>query len=147
MCSLTRSARKSLAWKNTSAFGPSCGISCSPQGFSAFQPSVQDARCHLLHWTAVPCGAACPSCGAAQLPQLSWDSPVTLHTQFATRIPMLSAELLPLLLFEMCLPQNSLAEAGSSWLRQVYSSYTHSSTHLGKELAGGLGPESGGEQS
>ena len=39
-----------------------------------------------------------------------------------------------------CLPQYSPAEAGRSWLGQIHS-------WLGKELAGGLGPESGGEWS
>ena len=38
------------------------------------------------------------------------------------------------------LPQYSPAEAGSPWLGQIHS-------WLGKELAGGLGPESGGEWS
>ena len=38
------------------------------------------------------------------------------------------------------LPQYSLAETGSLWLGQIHS-------WLGKELAGGPGPESGGELS
>ena len=40
--------------------------------------------------------------------------------------------------FVSCLPQYSPGEAGSPWLGQVHSL-------LGKELAGGMGPESGGE--
>jgi len=40
--------------------------------------------------------------------------------------------------FVSCLPQYSPGEAGSPWLGQVHSL-------LGNELAGGLGPESGGE--